>query len=204
MTTTAREIQIQQGKRLEYFTIGWNSLEGLISVGAGVMAGSIALVGFGIDSVIEVTSGVALLWRLSLDAHAQRREHLERASLKVVGLSFLGLAAYVAIEAIITLVRHEPPHASYTGIVLSILSLAIMPLLARAKRRLASAIGSRALHADSRQTDICFYLSVILLAGLALNAGFGWWWADPIAGLAMIPIIVKEGAVALRGDSCCD
>ena len=200
----SRAVHVRTGRSLELLTIGWNSLEAIIAVVAGVVAGSIALVGFGLDSVIEVSSGVALLWRLSLDADVARREKLEAAALKIIGASFLALAAYVAFDAIFALWTRELPEASYAGIALAALSLVVMPLLARAKRRVASRIQSKALHADSRQTDICAYLSAILLGGLLLNALFGLWWADPMAALVMVPIIAKEGIEALRGETCCD
>ncbi|HWW77331.1 MAG TPA: cation transporter [Pyrinomonadaceae bacterium] len=200
---TARAASVRRGRWLEYLTIGWNSLEAIISIAAGLIAGSIALVGFGLDSLIEVSSGAALLWRLHLDAPEQR-ERAEQIALKLVGVSFLLLAGYVAFDSVKALVRREAPESSYVGIAIAALSLAVMPLLARAKRRVAAAISSRALHADSRQTDICTYLSAILLAGLILNALFGWWWADPVAALVMVPIIVKEGVEALRGETCDD
>ncbi|HEX7176462.1 MAG TPA: cation transporter [Pyrinomonadaceae bacterium] len=199
----ARREQVRRGRLLEYLTVGWNSLEGIIALGAGFAAGSIALVGFGFDSIIEVTSGVALLWRLHLDA-PERRERAEQISLKIVGVSFLALAAYVAYDAVRSLITRESPEASYVGIALAALSLVVMPLLARAKRGVAAKINSRAMQADSRQTDICAYLSAILLGGLILNALLGWWWADPVAALVMTPIIVKEGVEALRGETCCD
>jgi divalent metal cation (Fe/Co/Zn/Cd) transporter len=199
----ARAASVRRGRWLEYLTIGWNSLEAIASIAAGLIAGSIALVGFGLDSLIEVSSGAALLWRLHLDA-PERRERAERVALKLVGVSFLLLAAYVAFDSVKSLIRRESPESSYVGIAIAALSLAVMPLLARAKRRVAAAISSRALHADSRQTDICTYLSAILLVGLILNALFGWWWADPVAALVMIPIMAKEGVEALRGEACCD
>lgn len=192
-----RAEHVQHGRRLEYVTIGWNSLEAIVAVGAGILAGSIALIGFGFDSVIESLSGAVLLWRLFAG------EHAEQFALKLVGASFLILALYVALDAGKSLLLGEPPEASYVGIGLAILSLIVMPVLARAKRRTAAILNSRALAADSRQTDICAYLSAILLAGLGLNALFGWWWADPVAGLIMIPIIAKEGIEALRGETCC-
>ena len=198
-----RREQVRRGRWLEYVTVGWNSLEGIIAIGAGLVAGSIALVGFGFDSVIEVASGVALLWRLHMDA-PEKRERAEQVALKVVGVSFLALAAYVAFDALKSLVTREPPEASYVGMAVATLSLIVMPLLARAKRRVAAKINSRAMQADSRQTDICAYLSAILLGGLILNALFGWWWADPAAALVMTPIIGKEGVAALRGETCCD
>jgi divalent metal cation (Fe/Co/Zn/Cd) transporter len=201
---TARIRSVRNGRNLELLSIGWNSLEAIVAVVAGLIAGSIALVGFGLDSVIEVSSGLALLWRLSLDADARRREQVEATTLKIVGFTFFALAGYVAYDAIGALATHQAPEASYVGIVLAVLSLAIMPMLARAKRRVAAQINSRALVADSRQTDICAYLSAILLGGLLLNASLGWWWSDPVAALIMVPIIVKEGQEAFRGDTCCD
>jgi divalent metal cation (Fe/Co/Zn/Cd) transporter len=199
-----RESLIKRGRRLEYFTIAYNSLEGLIAVVAGLMAGSIALVGFGFDSLIEVTSGSALLWRLHIDADESRREHVEAVALRIVGVLFLLLAAYVSYDSIKSLIGREQPRESIPGIILAIASLIVMPLLVRAKRKVARGIKSGALMADSKQTELCTYLSAILLAGLLLNALFGWWWADPVAALVMVPIIVKEGIEGLRGETCCD
>lgn len=199
-----RQAIAQRGKRLEYFTIAWNSLEGLVAVIAGAFAGSISLVGFGIDSFIEVTSGATLLWRMSVDADVQRREHNERLSIRIVGICFMALAIYVAYEAVTDLLSRKIPEHSIPGIVLACVSLAVMPVLSRAKKRVGSELGSRAMTADAKQTDFCVYLSCILLVGLLLNAILGWWWADPIAGLLMTPIIVKEGVVGLRGDVCCN
>lgn len=192
----------RRARRLEYLTIGWNFfIEAGIAIGAGIVAGSIALVGFGVDSFIESLSGGVLLWRLRSHEADERRERL---ALKFVGVSFLVLAAYVAFDAAKTLWLREPPETSMVGITLAAFSLAIMPVLARAKRRVAARLQSRALHADSRQTDICAYLSAILLGGLGLNALTGWWWADPVAALVMLPIIAKEGLEALRGEVCAD
>jgi divalent metal cation (Fe/Co/Zn/Cd) transporter len=199
--SSSRAGLIRHARQLEYLTIGWNLLEGVIAVGAGLAAGSTALVGFGFDSFVESLSGGALVWRLRSDEDAERREQI---ALKLVGASFLILAAYVAFDAGMSLITREPPEASYVGIALSALSLVVMPLLARAKRGVAANLNSRALKADSRQTDICAYLSAILLGGLLLNALFGWWWADPVAALVMVPIIAKEGVEALRGETCCD
>jgi divalent metal cation (Fe/Co/Zn/Cd) transporter len=198
-----RLIALRRGRFLEYLTIIWNLLEGMISVGAGLLAGSIALVGFGIDSFIESLSGGALLWRLHLDA-PERRERAEMIALRVIGVSFLLLAAYVTVDAVKSLINREPPEATYIGIAIAALSLVVMPILARAKRRVAKKIHSHAMEADARQTDICTYLSAILLGGLLLNAVVGWWWADPVAALVMIPIIGKEGIEALRGKQCGD
>jgi divalent metal cation (Fe/Co/Zn/Cd) transporter len=199
----ARARLVRQGLHLEYLTLGWNLVEAAVAVSAGLLAGSIALVGFGIDSVIEMSSGAILLWRLSSDRDEESREQIEARALKLVGASLLALAAYVAIEAAKTLIEGEAPHTSYVGIGLAIASLIVMPLLARAKRRVAAGIDSRALVADSRQTDICAWLSAILLAGLILNAWRGWWWSDPAAALLMVPLIAKEGIEALQGEHSC-
>jgi divalent metal cation (Fe/Co/Zn/Cd) transporter len=203
MTALNRVELVQRGRRLEYFTIGWNSLEGLVSIAAGAVAGSVSLIGFGLDSLIEVTSGAALLWRLHADLQISRREEIERRTLRIIGLCFLALAAYIAFDSLISLNRHEAPERSLAGIVIAALSLCVMPLLAKAKRRVAVGIGSAAMHADSRQTDFCTYLSAILLGGLLLNAAFGLWWADPVAGLVMVPIIGKEGVNGLKAKFCC-
>ena len=199
-----RRAQVQRGKLLEYATVGYNSLEGVIAIGFGLAAGSIALVGFGFDSIIEVISGLALLWRLYADVDETRRERVEQRALRIVGASFMILAAYVAYDAITSLVRREAPEESIVGIVLAAVSLVVMPLLVRAKRRVARAIRSAALEADAAQTQICTYLSAILLGGLLLNATVGWWWADPVAALVMLPIIIREGWEALRGEHCDD
>jgi len=192
----------RRGRRLEHLTIGWNAVEAIVSIAAGLYAGSIALIGFGLDSVIETTSGAALLWRLHLD-DPERRERAEGIALRIVGICFLALAAYVAYDSAMSLYRREKPEESIPGMVIAALSLIAMPLLARAKRKVAAALKSRALHADSRQTDICAYLSGILLGGLLLNAILGWWWADPVAALLMVPLIAREGVEALRGEDPC-
>lgn len=192
----------RRGRRLEYFTIVWNSLEGAVAVIAGLVAGSISLVGFGIDSFIEVTSGAALLWRMSVDADIHRRERNERLALRIVGLCFVALAAYIAYESIGDLTRRQAPEHSIPGIVLACVSLLVMPLLSRAKRKVGTALGSAAMHADAKQTDFCVYLSAILLGGLLLNALFGLWWADPVSALIMAPIIAKEGIEGIRGEAC--
>jgi divalent metal cation (Fe/Co/Zn/Cd) transporter len=193
-----------QGRRVEYFTIAWNTAEGLIAMFAGIAAGSISLVGFGVDSFIEVASGSAVLWRMSVDADACQRERSERLALRTVGACFLCLAAYVGFEAVRDLATQAPAAHSPLGIVLACASLVIMPLLSRAKRRIATSLQSGAMHADARQTEFCTYLSAILLGGLLLNTLWGLWWADPVAALVMVPIIAKEGAQGLRGHACCD
>jgi divalent metal cation (Fe/Co/Zn/Cd) transporter len=197
-----RRLTVLRGRRLELFTIGWNALEGLVAVIAGVFAGSISLVGFGIDSFVEVTSGSVLLWRMSVDADVQRRERNERRALKIVGACFLALAAYITYESAADLWSKKTPEHSIPGIVLACVSLVVMPLLSRAKRKVGNALGSAAMHADAKQTEFCTYLSGILLAGLLLNAFFGLWWADPAAALIMVPIIAKEGIEGVQGKAC--
>jgi divalent metal cation (Fe/Co/Zn/Cd) transporter len=192
---------LSRGRLLEYLTLGWNSLEAAGAIVTGLIAGSIALVGFGFDSVIECASGATLLWRLRDGQAGERRE---RAALKLVGASFLLLAAYVAWGAVTSLVHREEPRESLFGIAVAAASLVAMPLLARAKRKVARELNSGAMQADSRQTSLCAWLSAILLAGLLLNATLGWWWADPVAALMMVPIIVREGWDGLRGKACCE
>jgi len=198
--------RVTRGIRLEYLTVGWNILEGAVAIVAGLMAGSVALLGFGVDSAIESCSGAVLLWRLRSEQAGKNIERAEQTALKLVGISLLLLAAYVSFDAIKSLITREQPQRGIVGIALSVGSLIVMPLLASAKRRTAAELNSAALHADSRQTSICAYLSAILLGGLLLNAALGWWWADPVAALTMVPIIVKEGREALRGETCahCD
>jgi divalent metal cation (Fe/Co/Zn/Cd) transporter len=193
---------VNRGRRLEYFTITWNAFEGLVAVLAGAVAGSISLVGFGIDSFIEVTSGSVLLWRMSVDAEVHRRELNERRALRIVGACFLLLAAYIAYESALDLWSRRAPDHSIPGIILACVSLIVMPLLSRAKRRVGRVLGSAAMHADAKQTEFCTYLSAILLAGLLLNILFGLWWADPVAALIMVPIIAKEGIEGLQGKAC--
>lgn len=195
---------IDRGRRLQYLTIAYNSLEGLIALAAGLIAGSIALVGFGFDSLIEVTAGATLLWRLREDAELPRRERAEKVSLRIVGFCFLALALYVSYDAISSLYRHQAPESSLPGIILACVSLAVMPWLSHAKRKVARVVSSEAMAAEARQTEFCAYLSGILVVGLLLNALLGWWWADPAAALVMAPIIGNEGTRALRYRPCCD
>jgi len=197
-----RTAVVHHGRRLEYFTIAWNALEGLVAIVAGAIAGSISLVGFGIDSFMEVTSGSVLLWRMSVDADVLRREQNERRALRVVGVCFLLLAAYIAYESATDLRSKRAPEHSIAGIVLACVSLVVMPLLSRAKRKVGRALGSAAMQADAKQTEFCTFLSAILLAGLLLNAVFGLWWADPAAALIMVPIIAKEGIEGVQGKAC--
>jgi divalent metal cation (Fe/Co/Zn/Cd) transporter len=202
--TLERSVMVLRGQRLECFTIAWNTLEGLVAVIAGAVAGSISLVGFGIDSFIEVTSGSVLLWRMSVDSDVHRRESNEKRALRIVGACFLLLAAYITYDSIVDLWSKRAPEHSISGIVLACVSLVVMPLLSRAKRRVGRAMGSAAMRADAKQTEFCTYLSAILLIGLLLNAFLGWWWSDSLAALIMVPIITKEGMDGLRGKACDD
>ena len=199
-----RATLVRHGLRLNYATLGYNLLEAGVALVAGVLAGSVALVGFGVDSVIEVTASGAAQWRLRADLDLARRARVERRTLQVIGACFLALAAYVVVDSVTTLWRREHPERSVVGIAVLALSAVVMPVLARAKRRVAAGLGSPALAADAAQTSLCAYLSVIALVGVALNALLGWWWADPVAALAMTPIIAKEGVEGLRGETCDD
>ncbi len=187
---------LARGRRLEYLTIAWNSFEAVVALASGMMAGSVALIGFGLDSVIETASAFIVLWRFR---GSERREQTAR---RLVGVCFLLLAGYVAIESLRTLWMRAQPERSVPGILIAVAAIIVMPLLGRAKRRVAGELKSEALHSDSRQADFCAYLSAILLAGLLLHAAFGWWWADPVAALVMVPIIAREGVQGLRGEGC--
>jgi divalent metal cation (Fe/Co/Zn/Cd) transporter len=197
-----REQAVRRGQWLTWTTIAYNSLEALLSIAAGLLAGSVALVGFGFDSVIELSSSLAGLWRLQADA-SPARARVERQALRFIGICFLALAAYVLIDASRTLLAGDRPNESILGIGVAAGSLVVMPVLARAKRRVATRLTSSALTAEARQTEICTYLSAILLGGLLLNALFRWWWADPVAALAMVPLIGYEGFEAVRGRTVC-
>lgn len=185
---------------LEWFTVGWNVVEALVAVGAGLVSGSVALIGFGFDSGIEVISAVGLLWRLRTSADAPKDEETaaERRALHVVAFTFFALASYVGYEAISGLLVREAPGLSVVGIVLAMLSLAVMPILAWLKQRTGREWGSRALVADAAETWVCSYLSLALLLGLGLNAWLGWWWADAAGALAMLPVVLWQGWEALR------
>jgi divalent metal cation (Fe/Co/Zn/Cd) transporter len=203
VTVLDRAAVVRRGKWLTWATIAYNGVEAVLSIGAGIVAGSIALVGFGLDSIIELTSSGAGLWRLRADATPTARARAERLTLRTIGVCFLLLAVYVLADAVVALVARQAPEGSPLGIAVAIASVVTMPLLARAKRRVAAQLSSRALTAEARQTQLCMYLSAILLAGLLLNATFGWWWADPVAALVMVPIMAWEGAQAVRGRTAC-
>ena len=191
-----RERLQRRGVALEWFTVTWNVAEALVAIAAGVAAGSIALIGFGVDSGIEVVAASALLWRFrQAKAHASAEEHgnAERRALHVVSATFFALAAYIALEAIHGLASQEQPDTSTVGLILALVSLAVMPTLAYAKQQTGRALGSRALMADAVETWVCAYLSLALLLGIGLHSTLGWWWADPIAALAMLPVIAWQG-----------
>ncbi len=192
---------VRRGRCLQYLSIAWMLVEAGVGIAAGALAGSVALVGFGVDSVIELLSSSVLIWRLREKAQGEQRE---RPAQILVGCSFIALAVYVASEAGRDLLLRRHPEVSSAGTVLAVVALATMPILARAKRKVAAGLRSNAMHADSRQTDFCAYLSGILLIGLLLNAQFQWWWADPVAALLMLPIIIREAFRALRGEACCE
>lgn len=199
-----RQRNLRRGITLEYLTLGWNTIEGLVALGSGMVSGSVALIGFGIDSFIETSSGAVLLWRLRSEHRGADADALERRALKLVGIGFVLLAIYVAFDSLKALIQREQPEHSLVGIGIAVLSLMVMPWLALQKRKTAGNLNSQAMQADSRQTSLCAYLSAILLIGLALNAAFGWWWADPIAALVMVPLIAREGIQAMNGKTCCE
>ena len=180
-------------------TITYNVVEAIIAISAGSVAGSIALIGFGLDSVIEVSSAAAVAWQFS----APDPERREQVALRVIAGSFFALAAYVTVEALRTLVTGSEPERSTVGIVLVAVSVVVMPFLSWAQRRAGRELGSASAVADSRQTLLCTYLSAGVLVGLVLNAALGWWWADPVVALGLAVVAVREGRDALHGQTCC-
>jgi divalent metal cation (Fe/Co/Zn/Cd) transporter len=201
----ARSRLLAGALRLEYLTVAWNAVEAVIAIWAALAVGSIALLGFGIDSVVEMSSGLILLWRLRTEAHHERPidlEALDRRAHRLVGLSLFLLAAYVAFEAVKALWAQERPEPTLVGMGLAALSLPVMLWLGRAKRRTARSLDSHAMESDAFQTTACMWLSAITLIGIGLNALFGWWWADPLAALAMVFFIGQEGREAWRGKTC--
>jgi divalent metal cation (Fe/Co/Zn/Cd) transporter len=180
-------------------SVAYNAVEAVIAISAGLVAGSVALVGFGLDSVVEVSSGVIILWQFRHPLPESR----ERTAQRLMAASFFALAAYVGFESVRALLGDHEPEVSRVGIVLAIASLMVMPFLSWAQRRTGRALGSGAAVADSTQTLLCSYLSAVLLAGLVLNATLGWHWADPLAGLVIAAIAIREGRDAWRGDGCC-
>jgi len=204
LAQAARGALLTRGLLLETLTVGWNLVEGVIALIAAAASGSVALLGFGIDSFVESISGSVLIWRLgsekSGNADEEAIERIERRAERLVGISFFALAAYVAFDATTSLLSQERPDVSVVGMVLAGVSIVVMLWLARAKRRTAADLGSRAMAADAEQTQACWYLSVVVLAGIGLNALFGWWWADPVAAFGVSFILLREGREAWSGE----
>jgi divalent metal cation (Fe/Co/Zn/Cd) transporter len=193
MDPADRVERLHRGLRLEYFSLIWNVLETFVGMVAGIAAGSVALIGFALDSVVESSSAAILIWRLRSEGGRWDVETIERRAVRLVAVAFWALASYVGIKAIVDLVQQNHPEESTVGIVLALVSLIVMPLLAARKRDAARALDSRAMHADSSQTSLCTYISAVLLLGLVANALLGWWWADPVAGLGIAVLAAKEG-----------
>jgi cation diffusion facilitator family transporter len=196
LTPARRERLHRRGLILEWFTVAWNMVEAVVAIGVGLVVGSVALVGFGVDSGIEVISAVALLWRLyraGPNASAEEHGEAERKALYLVAATFFLLAGYITYEAVGALLSGEGPESSAVALALSIVSIVVMPTLAYLKGRTGREMGSRALLADSVETWVCAYLSIALLGAVGLNAAFGWWWADPVGALAMLPVILWQG-----------
>jgi len=201
---SARDAAVRRARRLTWLTIGWNAVEGVVAVTAGIAAGSVSLVGFGLDSGIEVSAAIILAWRLAAERAGQCSQAVDRRATRAIALSFAALAAYVLAESARDLATRAAPEASVPGIALAALSLIVMPLLARAKRRLAPVVGSRAMVAEASQTVLCSLLSAVLLVGLGLNALAGWWWADPVAGLIIGGLAAVEAVRTWRAESLAD
>ncbi|MFI5913274.1 cation transporter [Dactylosporangium sp. NPDC051541] len=200
LLTTDRRVLLT--RRIRWFvtaTIAYNVVEAVVALAAGASASSAALIGFGLDSVIEVASAAAVAWQFAGPDHERR----ERVALRIIAGSFFALAAYVTVESGRALLGADRAEHSTVGLVLAAVSLAVMPLLSAAQRRAGRELGSASAVADSKQTLLCTYLSAVLLAGLAVNSLLGWWWADPIAALAIAAVAVREGRDAWRGDTCC-
>lgn len=205
--TTPRGAHLRRGLLLEYLTVAWNIVEGIVAMAAALASGSVALLGFGLDSFVESASGTVLIWRLRGEREGMDHEDIERLeqrAQKLVAVSLFGLAAFVAIRAIVALVNQERPDASPVGIAVTSLSIGVMWWLARSKRRTAIALGSRAMEADAFQTTACWWLSIVTLGGIGLNAALGLWWADPAAALGMTYFLVREGRESWRGEDCCE
>lgn len=199
-----RAYLVRRGLHLNYATLAYNAIEAIVSLIAGFVAGSVALVGFGFDSVIELTASCAAQWRLRADADVRRRERTEHRATRIVGWCFIALAVYIVYDSASSLYGRRIPDRSTAGIVILTLSTIVMPTLARAKRVLAAALSSTALASEASQTALCAYLSAIALGGIVCNSTLGWWWADPVAALAMVPIIAREGYTGVRALRRCD
>jgi divalent metal cation (Fe/Co/Zn/Cd) transporter len=205
-TASPREPMLAQALRLEYLTVGWNVIEGAVAVGAAIAAGSVALMGFGIDSFVECASGSVVIWRLLAErrqASVTTIEQVERRAERLVAVSLFALAAYIIGDAAYSLLTGERPAPSTVGMIVTAVSLGVMWWLARAKLRAARALGSRSLESDAFQTTACWWLSLAALVGIGLNAALSWWWADPVAAVVISVLIIHEGREAWRGEDCC-
>jgi divalent metal cation (Fe/Co/Zn/Cd) transporter len=199
-----RSLDLQRGLRLEYFSLGYNAFEAFVGIAAGLLAGSVALIGFGLDSIVEGTSALILVWRLRSErSSARTSEEAEVRAVRLVAIAFLVLAAYVGVNAVVELVRATHPDASPVGMGLALVSLIVMPVLAKRKRDVARELDSRSMEADSKQTILCTYLSAVLLFGLVTNSLFGWWWADPVAALVIAGLAASEGIELWRHRDFC-
>lgn len=201
---TRRAEAVRRARRLNVATIGWNSIEGVIAIVAGLAAGSVSLIGFGADSVIEVSAALILTWRLRQEGRGECTQGADSRATKAIAVSFGVLAAYVAFEAVRDLATRSEPAVSVPGLVLASLSLLVMPFLARAKAALAPVLGSRAAAADAAQTNLCALLSAVVIVGLGANWLAGWWWADPVAGLGIAVLAAAEARRTWRADSLAD
>lgn len=204
MSAEARSLTLQRGLRIEYVGLAYNALEAAIGVAAGLAAASVALFGFGLDAVVEASSSLVIIWRLSVErSGSSTSEDAEHKAIRFVAVAFFALAAYIAVNSVVDLVRGNRPDESTVGIVLAIVSLIVMPWLARRKRRIAAELHSGSMLADSKQTELCTYLSAVLLIGLVANAVAGWWWADPVAGLGIAFFAANEGRELWATEDLC-
>jgi divalent metal cation (Fe/Co/Zn/Cd) transporter len=204
---TDRQALLRRALVLAWFTVAWNVVEGIVAIAAALAAGSTALLGFGLDSGVESLSASVVLWRLYVERRdSERADAVEQRALRLIGVTFFVLATFVAVDSIRSLVAGTEPDTSIVGIVVTAVSIGVMWWLARAKRQVGAAMGSKAVEADSAQTSACVYLSIVVLCGLALHAAFGWWWSDPLAAFGVVVFLTREGREALtaeHADDCC-
>lgn len=207
VAASARERALRTARRLNVASLGWNAVEAVVAVSAALAAGSLSLLAFGLDSCIEVSGALVLTWRLARERRDGCRQPDDRRATRALAVGFFALAGYVGVQSVLSLIQREEPSVSAVGIVLTSLSLLVMPLLARAKRRLAPILGSRAQEREAQQTQLCAVLSAVVLVGLGLNAALGWWWADPAAALVVAGLAAVEGVRSWRAtsleDTCC-
>lgn len=199
-----RAAAVARARRLNQFSLAWNVVEGIIALLAGIAAGSVSLIGFGIDSGIEVSAAVILAWRLHQERRGGCMAAYDRTATRLIAVAFVALAAYVWIDAVTDLIGRARPEASVPGLALAVASVILMPWLARQKRALAPALGSQAVSADAQQTSLCALLSAVLIVGVGLNTVFGWWWADPVAALVIGALALEAGRRVWRAESLAD